>query len=199
MVLPKIGYIETLSLMEFEIFQEMARNIYNSAFRKKIIDDYKSGLKQCQLSIKYNIDKSIVSRVISKYRRFGTLETQHAGGRPRKTNQFTDRRIVKFVKVNPFASARDTIRHLELDVSESTVKRRLLLAGLSSYRAAKKPFISPKNRKARLEFAKRHLYWTVEQWRRILWSDESKFNLKGSDGKTPCKETTWKAIESQIH
>ena len=49
--------------------------------------------------------------------------------------------------------------------------------------AAKKPFISEKNRKARLEFAHAHKNWAIEQWSHILWSDESKFNLRHSDGK----------------
>ena len=28
-----------------------------------------------------------------------------------------------------------------------------------------------------------HLYWSVEEWRRILFSNESKINLKGFDSK----------------
>ena len=52
-----------------------------------------------------------------------------------------------------------------------------------SYCAAKKTFILAKNRKAHLEFAKTHRNWTVEQWGQILWLDELKFNLKGSNGK----------------
>uniref|UniRef100_A0A914DUX8 Uncharacterized protein n=1 Tax=Acrobeloides nanus TaxID=290746 RepID=A0A914DUX8_9BILA len=33
----------------------------------------------------------------------------------------------------------------------------------------------------RLKFAKEHKDWTVQQWARILWSDESKKNMFGSD------------------
>uniref|UniRef100_A0A915E243 Uncharacterized protein n=1 Tax=Ditylenchus dipsaci TaxID=166011 RepID=A0A915E243_9BILA len=35
----------------------------------------------------------------------------------------------------------------------------------------------------RLSFAKEHQNWTVDQWKSVLWSDESKFNTIGSDGK----------------
>ena len=99
------------------------------------------------------------------------------------------------MKKNPFASARDTIRKLELNVLENTVRRHLDDAGLYSYSAAKKPFKSEKNRKARLEFAKAHRNWTVEQWRRIVWSDESKFNLKGSDGKQNVRRRVSKRLK----
>ena len=36
-------------------------------------------------------------------------------------------------------------------------------------------------RKARLEFAERHLDWTVEDWKKVVWSDETKINRFGSD------------------
>ena len=81
------------------------------------------------------------------------------------------------MKKHPFATARDVIKELELKVSENIVRRRLDIAGLICFLAAKKPFISEKNRKARLEFAHAHKNWAIEQWSHILWSDESKFLL----------------------
>lgn len=50
-------------------------------------------------------------------------------------------------------------------------------------RPAKKPLISKKNAKIRLQFAQEHLNWTVADWKKVLWSDESKFNLFNDDGK----------------
>ncbi len=46
-----------------------------------------------------------------------------------------------------------------------------------------KPLVSLKNRKARLEFAKRHLKKPSQFWNNILWTDETKINLYQSDGK----------------
>ena len=39
-----------------------------------------------------------------------------------------------------------------------------------------------------LKFARYHENWTVEDWKKILWSDETKINRIGSDGRT----YTWK-------
>ena len=72
---------------------------------------------------------------------------------------------------------------MELDISENTLRRSLDDVELYSYRAARNSFISVKNRKARLEFAKVYRSWIVEQLRQTLWSEESKFNLKGPYGK----------------
>lgn len=34
----------------------------------------------------------------------------------------------------------------------------------------------------RLNFARRYLHWTVEDWSKVVWSDETKINRFGSDG-----------------
>ena len=47
----------------------------------------------------------------------------------------------------------------------------------------RKPLISKKNQKVRLDFATEYILWTEEQWNMVHFSDESKFNLFGSDGK----------------
>ena len=34
-----------------------------------------------------------------------------------------------------------------------------------------------------MDFAEAHKDWTVEDWKRVIWSDETKINHLGSDGK----------------
>ena len=47
----------------------------------------------------------------------------------------------------------------------------------------RKPLISKKNLKVRLDFATEHIVWKEEQLNMVDFSDESKFNSFGSDGK----------------
>ena len=72
--------------------------------------------------------------------------------------------------------------NLWLQVTSATVRNRLRAAGLFGPRLFKKPFISEKNRKTRLEWAKAHALRTKQQWAGILWSDENKYMLMESDG-----------------
>jgi len=65
----------------------------------------------------------------------------------------------------------------------------LKASGLQAKHKVKKPAISAKNQKKRLEFAKKHQHWTVEDWKRVIWSDETKVNRFGVDGRTWC----WKS------
>ena len=47
----------------------------------------------------------------------------------------------------------------------------------------KKPFLKAKHRRDRLNFALKYGEWTVDDWKRVLWSDETKINRFGSDGR----------------
>ena len=39
------------------------------------------------------------------------------------------------------------------------------------------------NCKKRLQFAKEHTHWSLDHWKRVMWSDGSRFTLFRSDGK----------------
>ncbi|KAG1167658.1 hypothetical protein G6F70_009549 [Rhizopus microsporus] len=69
-------------------------------------------------------------------------------------------------------------------VSPKTVRRTLKAAGLSAVAKVKKPRIDERTRRARLRFAKQFKDYTVEDWSRVVWSDETKINRLCSDGRT---------------
>jgi hypothetical protein len=64
-----------------------------------------------------------------------------------------------------------------------TVARRLQEIGLNARVARKKPFLKPIHIRRRLQFARDHVDKPLDFWKRVIWSDESKFNLFGSDGR----------------
>ena len=49
--------------------------------------------------------------------------------------------------------------------------------GLPSRHAAKKPFLSEKMKAKRLAFAQEHADWSVQRWSKVLFSDESHFEI----------------------
>lgn len=70
-------------------------------------------------------------------------------------------------------------------ISARTIHQRLQEAKLYVRRPRKVPLLSKKNIRDRLTFANKYLKTVGEQkelqWRNILWSDETKINLFGSD------------------
>ncbi len=55
--------------------------------------------------------------------------------------------------------------------------------GYSSSRPHRVPLLSAKNRKQRLQFTQANQNWTIEDWKNVAWSDESRFLLRHSDGR----------------
>ncbi len=66
---------------------------------------------------------------------------------------------------------------------ERTTHWTLKQMGYSSRRPHRVPRLSAKNRKRRLQFAQAHQNWTIEDWKNVAWSDESRFLLRHSDGR----------------
>ncbi len=55
------------------------------------------------------------------------------------------------------------------------VRKYLKADGYFRFKAQKKLFLSSKNKQANLRWAKEHLGWTMEDWYRVIWTDEATF------------------------
>lgn len=138
-----------------------------------------------QLAAQFNVTKSAISRALHRFRIRGGAIVKKQPGRPRITNCLVDRNIVRASRDDPRRSASvisAIISTSSCPVPSIRTIQRLQQAGLHGRRPAKKPFINVKNRAKRVAWAKAHMGWTRTEWSQVLWSDESKYNLFGSDG-----------------
>lgn len=112
------------------------------------------------------------------------------GGHPKKLSARDDTIIARYASTGqiPTATAiQQVLKHnAGIDVSRHTVARSLKRSGLSAHAKRKKPLLRANHRKARLAFARRYQSWTAEQWRRVFFSDETRINRFGSDGREYC-------------
>lgn len=154
--------------------------------QEQIVKEVKKGYSQRAVADTFGVSKSGVGYVMARYNQRGCVEIRKSPGRPLISTDREDRALVNRSKEEPRLNAVQL--HAEMDknyglkYSVSTVKRRLNKAGLFGRRPAKKPLISVKNRIARVKFAKDHQNWTSADWSKVLWSDESKYLLFGTDG-----------------
>jgi len=134
-----------------------------------------------------NIDPSTVSRIKKRWLENHSLENKPKPGRPPTINKLTQRRITNLITSRRCSSAVEAQKVLEekenINISAPTIRRILRNNGLVSRVKRKKPYLSKEHQKRRLEFAKKYENWTIEDWSRVIWSDESKFKIFGSDGK----------------
>ena len=68
-------------------------------------------------------------------------------------------------------------------ISKRTIPGCLVAIWLNGTAAPKRPLLRKIQRKRRFEFAKFHLNWTANEWKYVLWSDETKENRLGPDGR----------------
>lgn len=67
-------------------------------------------------------------------------------------------------------------------VSQWTISRALRSKGLFSRSPAKRPSLSPKNIQDRCNSVNQWIYWPKKKFQNIIFSDECRFKLSGSDG-----------------
>lgn len=134
-----------------------------------------------------NKPRSSVQRVIENFKSSKKITSKPRGGRPRKLSQRDERDILRIIKQNPKTNASKIsqgIKELKnIAVTPQTVRNVLHRHDLRSRVSRRKPLISEKNRKLRLEFAKNYLDKDTHFWDSVIFTDESKFNIFGSDGR----------------
>ena len=127
-----------------------------------------------------HVSYSTVRRVYSTISH--TLPRKY-GGCPAKLSPQDRRLLVCKITSGAADNATKLKRTLDLDVCVQTIRNTLKQEGLKAGVKAKKPLLSKAHRRRRLEFALEHQHWTMNDWKRVRWSDETKINRVGSDGR----------------
>ncbi len=155
--------------------------------RKKIIYLHKKGEGYKKISKALLISQNTVAKVVQTFKKDGTATiSQRRPGRPRKLTPRQERLLMRRVEENRHASSLQLSTEVEsqtgVTISRDTIRRTLQRNGMHGCRPRKKPLLKPRHKKARLEFASSHADKDEDYWDSILWSDETKINVFGSDG-----------------
>ena len=153
--------------------------------RKEIIKLHNEGISNREIGRRLNCDEKTVRLTLQKYQKTDSVHDIPKCGRPRVTSAREDHAIKIRSLRNRFESAPELRKECGLvgKCSVSTVKNRLKEFKLRGCIARRKPMISAKNRKHRLNFAKSHEEADAFFWSKVMFSDECKFNRLGSDGR----------------
>jgi hypothetical protein len=84
--------------------------------------------------------------------------------------------------------AQKYLKSLGYFISYQSTLNLIHQAGLKAYIKKKRPYRKSDHMKDRLRFAKEHRDWTVDDWKKVIFSDETKINMWNSDGAV----YTWK-------
>lgn len=133
---------------------------------------------QCDVSV------ASVSRIVKAYREKGSFSPQRKGkcGRKRKTTQRDDKMLLRISVKNPKLTSSDIQKELStfnVDISSSTVRRRLINAGRRARKPIRKQLLTNAMKKKRMKWAKDYKNWTEEHFKKVIFTDESHFEVQG--------------------
>ena len=137
------------------------------------------------------------------------LADRDRSGRPSKLDSEQRKRIRDRAEDHPFVVPKMIKNEQKLNVSPRTIDRSLIRDGLYGRVAKKQPAYTPAKLQARFAFGKafEHSVWTEADWGKVIFTDETSFNMgmhrsriyvRRPKGKAFDKKFIWND-ESQVH
>ncbi|CAJ0968398.1 unnamed protein product [Ranitomeya imitator] len=150
-----------------------------SAVSLSQLERLRRALTDSRFCILYIRSMSRVAKTIKRYKETGSYEDRPRKGRPRATSASED----KFIRVTSLRNRRLTEAQIrdQTHLYNNYYEETFCVAGLHGKTAARKPLLRTGNKQKRLVWAKEHKEWTLDQWKSVLWFDESKFDIFGSN------------------
>jgi transposase len=145
--------------------------------RSEIVGMRMGGASLREVAAKFKRPLSTVNSIINKKKETGTVTNIPRSGRPTIFTERGLRELKQAALGNRRSSLADITNTITTQASRSTVRRELKDMGFRCRVAPKKPFLNEKHKADRLAFAQAHRHWTIEDWSRVIWTDESSFEL----------------------
>ncbi len=128
-----------------------------------------------------DISPSTVHNIIKRFKESGGISVRKGQGRKPKLNNRDLRSLRRHCIKNRHSSISDITTwaqdYFAKPLSSTTIRSYIHKCQLKLYCAKRKPYVNSVQKRRRLLWARRHLGWTITQWKRVLWSDESVFQV----------------------
>lgn len=155
--------------------------VYPKNLRLYAINLLLNGASIKDISDQIGCDQTTVRRWKRSLENTKNISPKKSTGRPKKLDERSQRQLLRNVRKNPKQSAKVLGASLSTPVSGQTVRKYLNSNNIFSYKPLKKPIISKKNAKHRLQWAKEHAALTKEDLDLWVFSDEAPFNILCSE------------------
>uniref|UniRef100_A0A3B5AUW2 Transposase Tc1-like domain-containing protein n=1 Tax=Stegastes partitus TaxID=144197 RepID=A0A3B5AUW2_9TELE len=127
--------------------------------KERIIKLLKVGKSSRIVAKDVGCSQSAVSKIWTKYKQHGKAVKGKHTGKPRKTSKCQDRKLQAICLENRKCTTKQ-MRNKWAETGVNVSKR--------------KPSSTRKQKKNRLQWAKEYQSWTVDDWMKVIFSDESR-------------------------
>ncbi|GFV39131.1 transposable element Tcb1 transposase, partial [Trichonephila clavipes] len=185
---PSAKLSKPLQITSWTAWDFRGRTFFPLHSRGRIIDLREAGWSNRRIGRHLGRSDMVVARCWQQWITEGKVYRRGGSGRPRNTNDREDRAIRRVATSAPTTSLASIQRHLPPSrhpvPSRETIRRRLTEVGLRSRRPLRRLPLTPHHRQCRLDFCRPRTTWSVTDWRRVIFSDESRFSLSADDHRT---------------
>ncbi|CAF3183212.1 unnamed protein product [Rotaria socialis] len=147
--------------------------------RAHVVALHDAGFNQVHISKQLNISRCCAQNAIKKYKDQGNYNDLKSSGRPRKVDGRGLRHLKRLVKGDERLSAAkiatDLNASLPKPITTRTVRNYLKELGFEDVVKVKKQWLGVKHRKQRMAWCTQHMNWTRDDWKNVIFSDESTF------------------------
>lgn len=164
-----------------------------------LYNNNKAIMSMDEIAKQLNISKTCVFNAIKKHRETGEFEDKKRTGRPQKLDKRDQRHLKRLVKDENRLSVskitRDLNQSLSKPITSRTVFNYLKKLGYEYKVKLKKQWLSAKHREQRMAWCRRHAHFSPDDWRNVIFSDESTFYVL--ERKNQVK--IWRTDEERLH
>ncbi|KAK3543177.1 hypothetical protein QTP70_012278 [Hemibagrus guttatus] len=152
--------------------------------KKRTVAVHKDGLDYKNIAKTLKLSCSTVAKTIQRFNRTGSTQNRPRHGRPKQLSARAQCYIQRLALGNrrmcpaSIAAEVEGVGGQPVSAQTSTLHQ----IGLHGCRPRRKPLLKMMHKKARKQFAEDKQTKNMDYWNHVLWSDETKINLFGSDG-----------------
>lgn len=165
---------------------------YSAATRALVVSLKATGKGNGEITDLTGIEKRTLNKIYARAiergfdpaERLLNLRDEHVqdaprSGRPSKQTKDTTSAVVLTVRRDRYgrekscADIAGMLREKGIELSASTVYRILKKAGFRKTKPTRKPGLTKQMREDRLKWCLEHKDWTLEDWKNVIWSDET--------------------------
>ncbi len=142
----------------------------------------KLGLKLTQIGRNLNVSRTIVQSVLGRLQTTFFEVNEPRSGRLISITPRAARILLRQLRSKSKIIWRKLKMNIGIDLNARTLNATLRAHEISHWLALKRPKLTPEAALIRLKWAKKHKDWTVNQWRKVIWSNEA--SVTRGSGKT---------------
>jgi transposase len=146
---------------------------------------HRAGFKFSEIEKETGVKANTAGRIWSRQNNGYNCKSAPCNGRPPKLDENARENLRDYILKDRHTRREplhDISNILNLHVHPDTIHKVLVEMGLGHRIERKRPWLSPKQKAARLKFAQEHVHWAKQDWRYVEFSDEMGLQTGANEG-----------------